>query len=329
MSIKKLTSHSDALIVSVATAAVLVGSVIFVYLISIMAGVEYTTFLFNISIILPLLLAPATLFFVLRQNRKLLYTEEHLEKEICKRKEQELVMFEQARFALMGEMLANISHQWKQPLNTINLAVVNLNLEYRYDAKQQEYFDIIEHNTNYLAETIDHFGSFFDNRKHHELKNITQITNEVQSILGITFEKQEIKLEFKNLIDADVKVAASIVQVLLNLLNNAVDAFGTDTYNDKKVLVELKLQDKNVIIKCYDNAGGVAQINKEKIFMPYFTTKQIKTGSGLGLYMSREIAQKLFDGELYFSDAKDSEYTTCFSLVVPESELCQIQRIGK
>ncbi|MDQ7043921.1 MAG: HAMP domain-containing sensor histidine kinase [Sulfurimonas sp.] len=253
-----------------------------------------------------------------------------LAQEISKNKMQNLLLFEQARFALMGEMIANISHQWKQPLNTMSLSLVNMRMKNLY-VDSDDHFETIEQNINYLATTVDDFMSFFDQRTHLELKSLKDIAKEIHSIINPHLHNCNVTLEIH--IDekyTGVTVASSISQVILNLLNNAKDALLHEEY--KKVSVCFSTNEKGLEIECCDTGKGVAPELQEKIFMPYFTTKQRTKGTGIGLYMSKEIITKIFEGEINVSQRKhsskcSSELKSCFHIVLPYSDKCQKREI--
>ena len=152
------------------------------------------------------------------------------------------ILIKQSRFILMGEMMANISHQWKQPLNTINLVVLSARTSDPSKEELEKYFDIIEKNVNFLASTITDFTSFLEENTCVNPKNIIDIIKEIKNIIDIQMIKNNIKLDIE--IDANCKrylLSSSISQVILNLLNNAKDAFVNNTKEKK---IELKFISK-------------------------------------------------------------------------------------
>jgi len=334
--IEQLSSRSTTEIIVFVTLMVLLSSVPTVYLMSLLFCVKYTAFLLSISIILPLLLAPTTILILIKLTRHLDYYKEHLEQEIIKNKRSDLILFEQARFVLMGEMMANISHQWKQPLNTIGLSVVAARTTQNFDKKTDKYFDIIEDNVRYLAITIDDFMSFFDKKTATEIRAIEDIVKEIKSIVGTQIENKKINLEI--LIDSShgkIEVASSISQVVLNLINNAKDAFEEDS-KERQIKVLFRSSDYGLEIECYDNGKGIEEEIADKIFNPYFTTKKKSQGTGIGLHMSKEIVQKFFNGHISLNSRKISRSTlypidcsgkTCFYIALPRSSKCVIKDV--
>ena len=328
-----LTKVTPKTVVLYSTLFVLAGSIPLVYLASIIAGVAYSKFLFTISVVLPLILTPAVTILLIRLAENLTFVQDKLQKEIEQNRQKDLILFEQARFVLMGEMMANISHQWKQPLNTINLALLNMKLEKTHIEDNDKIFMIIEENVNYLASTINDFMSFFDKRTHSEIKPLQEIIREIHSVVDAHMENKKIQLK----IIADesygrVKVASSITQVVLNLINNAKDAL--ESVEEKSICVHFLTNSHGLEIECCDTGSGLDEKLKKKIFEPYFTTKDKTQGTGIGLYMSKQIVHKVFDGNIDLSAQKESRSQvypydnrgkTCFYIALPYSENCILE----
>ena len=318
-----ISLSSPVRLVFLATFSVLIGSVPLVYTASILFGVEYTIFLLGISVFLPLILTPSLVAVLIRLTTTLEYFKDHLQMEIDKNKAKDTMLFEQARFVLMGEMLANISHQWKQPLNTINLSILNLKMDFSKDEEDiKKYHNIIEDNVNYLGSTIDTFMSFFDKRKSDDLQNICFIVKEVESIIQTHIKEKEIFLEVKMNCDCEnIVIASSISQVLLNLLNNSKDALAL-LEKKKKIELEFKQTEEGLSIFVSDNGRGINEEIREKVFDPYFTTKEKTQGTGIGLYMSKQIINQLFNAEIMLLDRDEK---TVFKIEIPYSEKCVVK----
>jgi signal transduction histidine kinase len=315
--IAKLSFFSSQQIILIVTINVLVMSIPAVHLVSFLFNQEYTFFLFFLSIILPMLLTPLVIFVLIRITRHLSYYREHLKEEIEKNKQKDVILFEQARFVFMGEMMANISHQWKQPLNTIGLAVVSSRLSDKEEDRENN-FNIIEDNVRHLAETVDDFMSFFDKKTHIENKNLVDIIKEIKSIVEAVLVNNGVKLTIVyNELGQNLELASSVSQVILNLLNNANEAFDASQFN-KEVELSFETKENTFEITCCDNGKGMAEDLKDKIFDPYFTTKDKTQGTGIGLYMSKLIIQKVFHGEIYVH----LNSKTCFYISLPYSEKC-------
>ena len=329
--IVKFSTLSPFMIIFLTTFFVLLASVPAVYFVTKFYGVEYADVHIVLSIVLPVLLTPPVIYTFIKLSKHLKYFKEELEKEIEKNKKKDILLFEQARFVLMGEMMANISHQWKQPLNTISLSVLNAKMSNQDD--MAKYFDIMEDNVNYLTSTINDFMSFFDKKTHTEIRDIEDIIKEIKSIILAHIGNKDIALEIK--VDSsygDIKIASSIAQVLLNFLNNAKDAFD-DNANAKVITLQLISKKSGVEIFCCDNAKGISPEIKDKIFDPYFTTKYKTQGTGIGLYMSKQIIQKVFDGNIDINSScalsKECKSKTCFKITIPYSKNCILKKSQK
>ena len=333
--VDKLSEYSTLAIVLFATMIVILGSIPLVYLFTFLFEEEYTLFFFSLSVLLPVLLTPPIITLLLQLSTNLKHVKTALNNELQKNKKRDVILFEQARFALMGEMMANISHQWKQPLNTINLAVLAAKTSQTSEGSVEKYFDIIEDNVNHLASTIDDFMSFFDKKAHSEIKSLDAIVREIKSIIFTHISNKNIELDIT--IDntyGDIEIASSISQVVLNLLNNAKDASLEGEYS-KKIKLQLISNEYGLEIECCDNGKGISSEIADKIFDPYFTTKVKSQGTGIGLYMSKEIIQKMFDGQINLSqrvysrstiEPLDNSGKTCFFIAIPYSKNCILKK---
>ena len=182
----------------------------------------------------------------------------------------------------------------------------------------------MESNVAYLASTIDDFISFFDKRKNLEMKSLPYVSHEVQDIIGITIKNKNIDFIIKiNEQLGSVEIASSISQVILNLLSNAKDAF-EDKASKKLISLEFTIKEECLEIYCCDNGVGISADAQDKIFDPYFTTKEKTKGTGIGLHMSKQIILKLFEGNIMII-SKDN-FTTCFKISIPYSKNCKLTK---
>ncbi len=209
----------------------------------------------------------------------------------------------QAKQAVMGEMISMIAHQWRQPLSTITLQISNLQFKRLLgddidDEEISETLVEISDNIMYLSQTIDDFQTYFHPNK--EASNI-EIHELLRRAVNFTLPRvKETGIEIFINKEKDIYVTTYInelIQVILNMLNNAIDAFSTQDQKDAKVLISVEEHDEKIVILLQDNATGIALENLPHIFEPYFSTKG-KNGTGLGLYMSQMIVQKQLGGEI-------------------------------
>jgi signal transduction histidine kinase len=326
--IDRLSGYSPLKIIIIVTlattliSALLVGCTLFL-----IAG-KLHALVIVLSIIMPLILTPPILAIVIKLVLRLETYKDALHKEIEKNREKDMLLFEQERFALMGEMLSNISHQWRQPLNAINLTILSAKLakatERLDDETLENAFDTIEKNTHHLSGTIEDFRSFFQNKSPKKILPLHRIIYELNSIITPTLKAKNILLEMHW--DDDIihrlNIATAISQVLMNLINNAKEALEPLSQEHKQVKVELKRFAEHITISVVDNGPGIDAAIQPKIFDPYFTTKGQLKGSGIGLHMSRQIIQKIFHGTIAVSSTPQK---TVFTLTLPYSEYCTLE----
>ena len=235
-------------------------------------------------------------------------------------KEKESLLIEQSRLAAMGEMISMIAHQWRQPLSSIGAAVSNLKFRINMNDYEKSSFnkklDDIESYLKYMSLTIDDFRNFFKENKSKELTNITYIVELALDMLFDTFEKNNIEIENKKnkKIENIFLYKNELLQVLINILSNAKDAFEEKNLEkNKKITIEYKDLKRVQEIIISDNAGGIPEGIIDKIFNPYFSTKSNKNGTGLGLYMCKTIIEKHFEGKINVLNKKNG---VCFRIMI-------------
>ena len=213
----------------------------------------------------------------------------------------------QSKLASMGEMIANIAHQWRQPLTHLSYLIMNLKTAYEKNLLSPEYFDKKANMANaqikYLSDTIDDFRNFFRNTNQKESFSLSDSIKEVNNLLKDSFKHHNIEVELK--LDENITLKAykgEFLQVIFNILNNAKDEFLKKEIKNPKITISTYFSKNEIKIKISDNAGGIKNELLEKIFEPYFTTKD--KGLGIGLYMSKIIIEKN-DGKLEAKNIKN------------------------
>ena len=230
--------------------------------------------------------------------------EKRVKEEIEKNREQEQFLIQKSKFIALGEMISNIAHQWRQPLNELSSIMMNIKLKYRKGLMTNEYMqkkgEDIDRLLEFMSKTIDDFRNFFIPDKKKKLFSIKQACESVLSIMKSSLKDKNIKVLIK--IDKDIKIygyESEFEQVILNILSNAKYALVKNSIVNPTITISLEV-DGNDKIKLYikDNAGGIKTKPIEKIFEPYFTTKDTSSGTGIGLYMSKLIIEKNMKGTL-------------------------------
>ncbi len=226
-------------------------------------------------------------------------------------------MAQQARLASMGEMLSSIAHQWRQPLNRINSNVAVLRSALRRDPVDHEMLteqtEMMEQNTKYMSDTIEDFANFF----HPEKKETTfSLENVIVKALELIDQRTE-NVEIKIISDKDIELFSfqkEYLQVLLIILNNAIDNFESKAIKEPKIDIIMKEHDGIATLAICDNGGGVEEGDMDRIFDPYYTTKFAKEGTGLGLYVAKMMVENSMHGQL---QVKNKNTGACFEIITP------------
>ena len=229
-----------------------------------------------------------------------------IQKEIERNRAKDLQLLHQSKMASLGDMIANIAHQWRQPLSVISTTASGMKIEKEYnllnDEKFNNYCDSIVNKTEYLSKTIDTFRNFIKDEKETKDVVIQESIETAISIINTTLTNHHIKLVLDiNSIDT-IKlniVSGELEQVIINVINNAKDILLERFVEKPFIKVSLKKHHDIISIIIEDNGGGIDKTILNKIFEPYFTTKHKSQGTGLGLHMSYKIVNESLKGQLY------------------------------
>jgi C4-dicarboxylate-specific signal transduction histidine kinase len=258
-------------------------------------------------------------FLELEEHNKEL--EQKIKEEVAKNRAKDKLMFQQAKLASMGEMLGNISHQWRQPLMEISSiflpieAKINLDMPIEND-EILESIQKLNDITVFMSTTIDDFKNFFASDKakiHFEV--LEQIKSTI-NIISNSLKMYEIKLDIiiqKNPVLLGYKNEYS--QVLINIINNAKDILIQRKIQNPKIKIVISENSKNIITKIEDNGGGIKINPIEKVFDPFFTYEKLN-GSGIGLFMSKLIIENNMNGKLLANNNKDG---AVFTIIIPKA----------
>ncbi len=221
-------------------------------------------------------------------------------------KRNEKIIAQKSKLASMGEMIGNIAHQWRQPLTAISIAASGIKLMHEFGIENQnetmESLDNIVKNTKYLSTTIEDFQNFIRNDRESSTFFIKDVIQSALMIIDANLKLENVQI-FKNYTE-DLEITTiqnDLVQILLNIINNAIDALKEKQKADKLIFINVYTEKSVVYISLLDSAGGISEKIIDKIFEPYFTTKHQAQGTGLGLYMTHQIISKL-DGKIEVSN---------------------------
>ncbi len=247
-------------------------------------------------------------------------TAEYMAQEALRHRDK--MMFRQSRLAQMGEMISMIAHQWRQPLNAISMTTATMThkvSEGKYDkAFFESRLERISAYVQHLSDTIEDFRNFFKPDKEKQEISFSEIVDDALGFLKPGLESNSITVQKE--CDSKARMMTytnELLQVVLNLIKNAED-----------VLVQNKTKEPLITIRCYDdkeksileiedNAGGIDESILDKIFDPYFTTKEQHNGTGLGLYMSKVIIQEHCEGTL---SVANSAKGACFRIIMDKRD---------
>jgi PAS domain S-box-containing protein len=216
--------------------------------------------------------------------------------------ERDQLLVHQSRLAAMGEMISNIAHQWRQPLNVMGLIIQEMPMMYKAGEFSEEYLncqvakakDVLGH----MSQTIEDFRNFFRPSTQKQEFLAREIISKTLDLVGETLKNLQITVEVETVGDPIVYgYLGECCQVLLNILLNARDAFLESTeVTPRSILLRTFTEEEKTVITIADNAGGVPEEIIHKIFDPYFTTKGPDKGTGIGLSMAKEIIEKHMNG---------------------------------
>jgi len=260
------------------------------------------------------------LFFLLSLILILIYLGLYFKEENKKRLEKEVLQIRKNRLAQMGEMTDVIAHQWRQPLSAISSTANNLIFKLLADQQiDKKLFlkeiELIESYTQHLSLTINDFRSFLDNQKELETVNINELLESVIEIAKRSFVNANILLKIQSNREITIEAYRSeLKQVFLSLLQNAQDAIEEKEIQESLITIRVYFNDHDLVIKVSDNAGGIPNNIKEKIFEPNFTTKVKKGGTGVGLYISKSIIESHLEGKII---VKNEDKGASFFIILP------------
>lgn len=254
--------------------------------------------------------------------------QERVEEETARRLEGERIMANHARLVAMGEMLAAVAHQWRQPLSTVSMVVQNIRSVWGAGRLDRAYLDGAAETAlkqiHQMSETIETFRTFFRPDKQKEPLDVLAQIREAISIMRHHLGRTQIHL---HLPDPELALPAVLgfpnefTQVMVNLLSNSRDAISErhrlDPGSGAEIALAVRGLDDAVEIRVRDNGCGIAPECQNRIFEPYYSTKQDKEGTGIGLYMSRMIIEDSMGGKLSFTSRPGE---TEFIIVLPVTE---------
>ena len=233
-----------------------------------------------------------------------------LKKEEEERKQQEQLLMHKSKQVMMGEMLENIAHQWRQPLSVISTCAtgVLMNKEFGLDSTEveEEAFEMINLNAQYLSNTIDNFRKYFMSKGEKVEFKIKECLDHTMKLIDsrIKYENINIVSSFENI--SIFNYENELTQVFMNIFNNSIDVLAHQDEKNRYIFLDVYKEDDNVVIQINDSGNGMDESMVQRVFEPYFTTKHKDQGTGIGLYMSQEIIEKHMEGTISVKNNNNS-----------------------
>jgi len=227
-----------------------------------------------------------------------------IKKEVENSRKKDNIMFQQARLASLGEMLQNIAHQWRQPLGSIMMIVQSFESKFHAKKLTEEFVSSRVKDAQVLSQsmsdTLEDFRTFFNPNKSKKSFLIKDMIQKAVDLSKYQLEKEEITL--KMFVKNDLEVYGfknELIHVLLNMIGNSKDILASKTDQPEKIIHIIARQNtKSVFINVIDNGGGIKDDIIPKVFDPYFTTKHQSIGTGIGLFMSKQMVEKHMHGKI-------------------------------
>jgi signal transduction histidine kinase len=220
---------------------------------------------------------------------------------VAELRQKDQVMITQSRQAAMGEMIGNIAHQWRQPLNALGLLLANIKDAYHFGDLDEAYLDSAVADGNRLVQkmsvTINDFRNFFNPGKANVVFSARQQVQDAILLVEASLRNDNIQMDLQA--PRDLKLFGfpnEYSQVLLNLLTNAKDAIKATGTAGGRVIIGLSECEGQGIVTVSDNGGGIPAQSLDRVFEPYFSTKEM--GTGIGLYMSKMIIERNMHGSI-------------------------------
>ena len=229
--------------------------------------------------------------------------EQRVKEEVESNRIKDKQLNDQARFAQLGELISNIAHQWRQPLNAISSSATGMqvmrDMGLSDEEEENKAIKNIADTTQELSSIINNFRDFVNQKNEKNEVIVQNLLKTTIDVISSSLKNDDLQISTK-FTDDDIEFyinEGSLSQVVLNIIKNSQDALvKVEQEQEKEIIVEMYTDDKNLKIIIKDNANGIEQDILPKIFNPYFTTKHQSQGVGLGLYMVRESMEKHLNG---------------------------------
>jgi PAS domain S-box-containing protein len=253
--------------------------------------------------------------------------------------ERERMLKAQSKNAAMGEMISMITHQWKQPLATVSAIAGNLIVKKQLDVLDFETIESnmlnIQQQVSYLSNTATDFSNFFNPTSQQSTVLLASVLSYTIQLVSPILIENNIDLFYQcdhklpnsftdyesfhcSIDNQELNISISkndLVQVLINLIKNSVDAFVDQKIKKPTITINIDKEDDFILVLIEDNAGGIDKGIMEQIFSPYRTSKGDR-GTGLGLYMCKMIIEEHLNGTI---SAENTQEGAQFTIRLPQA----------
>ncbi len=243
--------------------------------------------------------------------------EQRVAEELARNREKDHLLIQQSRLAAMGEMVHNIAHQWRQPLNSLGLIVSNMQDDFRFNTMTPESMaqdvERVRRLLEKMSTTIDDFRDFFRPDREETQFDVAEAAKQAIFVIEATLKNNHIDLAVDTPSGLTVTgFHGQYAQAVLNLLANAKEAIIGKKIDNGQIRIQLAEQDGNAVLTVDDNGGGIPEAVLPRLFEPYFSTKE--QGSGVGLYMVKMIIERNMHGHVAVANIENGAR---FTLLVP------------
>lgn len=251
---------------------------------------------------------------------------ERVRKALEKSRKKDLLLMQQSREVVMGEMMTNIAHRWRQPITALGLMLQNIEMDLEADGYRNDEFPLMFQQSygviRNMSETINEFTNFFKKTGQAACFTLNETIESAISIISKDFTAHNITISYHP--DGEFNIYGhrnELAQAILNFLTNAKDAIMESGVQRGEVTIDIQKSTTDVMLRIEDNGGGIPEDVVNKIFDPYFTTKEEGKGTGIGLYMAKMLIEKHFNGTI---TVENTSRGALFTLVLPQklSEAC-------
>jgi two-component system C4-dicarboxylate transport sensor histidine kinase DctB len=226
--------------------------------------------------------------------------EMQVEEELDRRRRQDRVLLQRSTMTAMDDTVGMIAHRWKKPLEQLS--------EMLGGTGETKARTIVAS----MRQTLEEFEDFFHPDSAREAVNLSESIRQTLGLLGEDLSSHRIDVETQLECSMTLPLLRNeVIRVLISVIQNARDALVQRRIELPRIEIECYETGQFIVIRICDNGGGVDAGIEDRIFEPYFSTKEQTRASGLGLYMARNIVEEHFNGELTFDNLGEG---ACFYL---------------